>query len=900
MPIARATATPTSGPAPLSVTLDGSGSTDADGTINTYNWDWNGGSATGAQANVVFPAGQYSVTLTVTDNQGATGSDIVAVSAIDTQLDSDGDGVPDITDNCPSTANGDQLDSDNDGTGNACDLTPNGPIGYTLEAECAEMGSNWAMGSKTTASNGSYVVYQGTSTRSAPPQDVPENRVRFTISNAEAGTYFLFGRVYAKNSTTDSYYIRINGGQWTTWNTQRGYQAFTWNKTANNPVVLVSGLNTIDFAFREAGAQLDKIHLNMSGELPSGLGDDASNCGDEPANQAPIANGTLSETTGTAPLSVTMDGRSSVDSDGTIVSYNWSWNGGSIDGALQTVVFDTPDTYAITLTVTDDDGAKGTKVFFLTANEPANAAPTAVADATPRAGAAPLLTVLDGSASSDSDGTIVSYAWNWNGGNATGATPQVTFPVGVYTVTLTVTDNGGLTDTDVVQVTASTDDSDSDGDGIVDAEDNCPTVPNPGQTLPVYYADADGDGYGDPRDSIVACEAPDGYVSNALDNCPDFASSDLTDTDGDGEGDVCDEDDDNDGNPDITDCEPLNDRVVFQKLFFRDSDGDGFGDQNDFIAACTAPAGYVRDFTDNCPKVYNPDQTDSDGNGIGDACDAVVGSDGNYWLEAECATLDSRWVTGSNATTSRGAYVGYNGPSRFTVPTAASPGSQLTTTIEVAEDGTYHLFFRMDAWRSSSNSFWVQIDDAPWVNFYKFVGGTELLTDGFQWVKVNDNGTDITFNLSAGEHVLRVANRESYSLLDKMVLSLSKSLPTGLGGEAINCAPSFTGTEPGSEMQALLPAAYLGTTDLLREPVIDLYPNPTMGNLNVQLTSDYVGRVELMILDINGRLLQEYQYEKADEILDNRLQVDDLPMGTYTVRIIEGDRQLIRKFIKLP
>ena len=65
---------------------------------------------------------------------------------------------------------------------------------------------------------------------------------------------------------------------------------------------------------------------------------------------------------------------------------------------------------------------------------------------------------LNGSASSDPDGNIISYAWTWSGGNASGVTPEVVFPVmnSPVTVTLTVTDATSGSSVDTMMVTAFT------------------------------------------------------------------------------------------------------------------------------------------------------------------------------------------------------------------------------------------------------------------------------------------------------------------------------------------------------------------------------------------------------------------------------------------------------------
>ncbi len=94
-----------------------------------------------------------------------------------------------------------------------------------------------------------------------------------------------------------------------------------------------------------------------------------------------------------------------------------------------------------TATVLDDD------------QPPPNLAPTAAFSSQ----VSNLRVSLDASASSDSDGSIVSYQWNFGDGTtASGSTASRTYTApGTYTVTLTVTDDDGATGTAAAQVTAA-------------------------------------------------------------------------------------------------------------------------------------------------------------------------------------------------------------------------------------------------------------------------------------------------------------------------------------------------------------------------------------------------------------------------------------------------------------
>jgi len=147
----------------------------------------------------------------------------------------------------------------------------------------------------------------------------------------------------------------------------------------------------------------------------------------------------------------------STDSDGTVSS--WSWNFG--DGQASTLQnpahgFASDGSYAVTLSVTDNEGATGSSTQTVeVVSQPVNVPPTASFTFN----CSDLACNFNGSASSDSDGTIVSYHWDF-GDNTSGSgvsTSHTYAAQGNYNVTLTVTDELGASGslTRLVSVTAS-------------------------------------------------------------------------------------------------------------------------------------------------------------------------------------------------------------------------------------------------------------------------------------------------------------------------------------------------------------------------------------------------------------------------------------------------------------
>ena len=136
-----------------------------------------------------------------------------------------------------------------------------------------------------------------------------------------------------------------------------------------------------------------------------------------------------------------------------------------------------------------------------------------------------------------------------------------------------------------------------------------------------WYKDTDGDGFGNLAMSVESCLQPEGYVSNSLD-CNDSDVTINPDAD-----EICDEiDNDCDGlvDDDDSDFDP-----IAIGTWYRDLDGDGYGNFAISVESCLQPDGYVSnalDCDDNDLEIalVRTFYKDTDNDGFGDPNDSTV------------------------------------------------------------------------------------------------------------------------------------------------------------------------------------------------------------------------------------------------------------------------------------
>ena len=200
--------------------------------------------------------------------------------------------------------------------------------------------------------------------------------------------------------------------------------------------------------------------------LYSGCGSSACCQGDLPASDlkgnvaveklAPTAVITSERSECVEGSSIRFDGRSSVDSDGHIAAYEWLLDGqAAATNPVADFACEGPGTKRVCLKVTDDDNLSSEYVcqtFIVKAKEVAKIPPVALIDA-PQFCTIGETIQVDGTGSSDQDGEVVAYDWQFGEAKSSFDKPElVCAKTGAQQLCLKVTDNDGLSDTNCTTI----------------------------------------------------------------------------------------------------------------------------------------------------------------------------------------------------------------------------------------------------------------------------------------------------------------------------------------------------------------------------------------------------------------------------------------------------------------
>ena len=271
--------------------------------------------------------------------------------------------------------------------------------------------------------------------------------------------------------------------------------------------------------------------------------------------------------------------------------------------------------------------------------------------------------------------------------------------------------------------------------------------------------------------------------------------------------------------------------------YYKDNDGDGYGDPNNSIQSCTQPAGYVinnTDCNDNDPNIH-PGAMEICGNGIDDNC--------NGQIDEGCGGNDKIRITIKKALAFEGN--AYMHPMNF--------------TVKLNKRSAKYVY----------------------VN-YATSDGTAIATEDYQPAA----GT-VIFVPGKKKATIRI-----WIIGDKIpepdeIFYLTLSNPVNATIEK----GQVTGTIVNDDGQVAI--STFATSEMKVHQNIKLYPNPATQLVNVEL-SGFSGNTTIQLHNLQGKLMQQQKLligpEKATL---QQLNVSKLANGTYLISVMDekGNRK---------
>jgi Secretion system C-terminal sorting domain/PKD domain len=937
--------------------LDGSASTDVDGTINKYVWNKIAGPASFNITNVNIATtsvtglvqGNYSFQLIVTDNNGATAKDTVNITVFAAPPPPN---LPPVAKAGPDQLITLPLNSITlDGTAS---LDADGTITTFLWKKIAgpALFNIVSASSATTAVNnvaqGIY-LFQLTVTDNQGSSALDTMQLTVNAANINKLPVAKAGNDITLILPGDSLYLdgfnsfdadgTITSYQWSKIAGPAQYNLLTPNNVASWAKNMVPGfyqyqLKVVD---NNGGIGLDTVVISVYPAPP-------------PPNQAPVARAGNDVTITLPNNAVVLNGSASTDGDGTIVSYGWSklsgpasYNFANATNAITTVNALVQGTYLFTLTVTDNNGATSADTLQITVlpAPPVNQVPVA------NAGADILITLpvntvtLNGSLSTDVDGTITNYAWSKIAGptsyniiNAGNATTNVnTLVAGVYLFQLSVTDNNGAINKDTVQVQVLP----------APPPPNVLPVANAGNdvtiTLPLNTISLNGSLSYDSDGSIT------NYTWSKIAGPANFNIANATNV--------------------TTNVTGLVQGNYLFELKVTDNNGAVNKDTIEVKVLAAPPA-------PNQPPV------------------AKAGNDVTITLPVNSVTLDGTASFDADGNIVSYAWTKIAGPLPYNLANAASA----TTTVNILVQGNYLFELKVTDNNGAVNTDTIQVKvlaaipppNQPPVAIagndstvtlpnaaVNLTGAASYDTDGniiqYSWAKIAGPGAITIVNantananvvgLTPGEYIfeITVTDNDGAIAKDQIKITVKPAVnkkPKANAGKPATFALPTTATmldgsastdEDGTivsyqwkqvsgpvaakwineklskaRVEDLIEGLYefeltvtddkgdTGTDTVKIEiqnnfrtgEILTSYPNPAISTLNIRYINNYKGRFTINIYDVAGKVSGSYKLEKQSALIQYTINVDKLLPGLYYLEIIfDGQKKSsYRRFIK--
>jgi Secretion system C-terminal sorting domain/PKD domain len=835
-----------------SAQLDGSKSYDPDGTISAYSWSLVSGpgatvtNASAAATSVTgLKQGTYIFKLQVTDNGNAVGTalDTVIVNAAVNQPPV---AVAGSNQTITLPTNSVTLDGsksyDPDGSISAYAWSVISGPGATLTN--ASAASTVATG----LSQGTYIFKLQVTDNSNATASVLDT----VIVNPTANQPPVANAGSSINITLPLDSVKLNGSLSS--DPDNNIAGYTWSEVSGPSAVLVNANSAVaeatsllagQYIFQltvtdSLGASSQaQVKVKVAAAVVVGL-------------QPPSANAGADQTITLPTSSTTLNGSASVATAGGIISYAWSESSGpasasfgTAGNAVTTVSGLQQGTYIFKLTIEDSSGAFDSDSVTVKVNPAPNKPP--VANAGPdQSITLPTNSVqLDGSLSADPDGSIASYSWIKVSGpgaisinNSLTVNPTATnLQRGIYVFQLTVTDNSGATSTARVTVTVNP----------APPAPNQPPVANAGNnttiTLPQSSVALNGTNSSDADGSISA------YGWNQVSG-PSTATISAA----------------NSAKPTVSGLQAGS--YVFQ-LTVTDNDGATAKDQVTVTVNQATPSA-------NQPPVAN------------------AGNDLTITLPQSSVSLNGSSSFDPDGSISVYGWNQVSGPSTAGISAANSA----SPTVSGLQAGSYvfQLTVTDNDGATAKDQVTVTVNDA---------------TESPDVAPVANAGTDTTITLPTNSILLDGNGSWDVNGTITSYQWQQMSGPNSASLSSFNSStPMVTGLEEGKYefMLTVKDAKGASSTASVRVNVIKatqngdeivLYPNPAHSLMNLRLTSEAVGTVQVLIYSVNGQLVQTNQMSKDGSYIDNQINVSQLAIGMYVMHVVIGhDKMMLAKFIK--